>query len=579
MRRVLTHLEAAKHSLMQRPAFATQLKTGLTKLLVLCLGAVVLCGMVSAQTYQVTNIVSDGSVPATNMDAAFINPWAISASPTWWISTEGSGFNYVVQTAGTIPFKVVVPAASTGAGQPTGDVTTAGTTGMVLPNGTKASFLFSTLDGTISGWNSALGEGGAVAQIAINNNAAGASYPGLAVINTATASYILAPNFGTGNAIEVYNGSFARTTLPGSFTDPNLPAGYSPFSVHVIGTQVFVAYALRSAAAPYTSVNALGNGVVSVFDTSGNFVARVATGGNLDSPWGVAIAPASFGIFSNDLLIGNFGNGLINVYNPTTYAYLGQLTGGTGAPLSYASLWELLPGGTTVGNTTTVSGGSTSTVYFTAGLAGEAHGLFGGISSNATATGSATFGFSAATGSLSVAPGSSVQTTLSVAPTNGFAGMVTLACSGLPSGATCAFSPAQFTATASAPATGTVTIMTTGTSTALRQPHLPGTRATGLTLALLVPFGSLLALYRRRRTFDKSYLRSLGLLIVLFGSLGILTSCSSTSSMGNMPSTPSTPSTPAAPTTPATPAGTSQVTVTATSGTTMQTAVIALTVQ
>lgn len=111
---------------MQRPAFATQVKTGLTKLLVLCLGAVVLCGMVSAQTagtYQVTNIVSDGSVPATTTDSAVINPWAISASPTWWISTEGSGFSYVVPVAGTIAFKVAVPAASTGAGKPTGDVT------------------------------------------------------------------------------------------------------------------------------------------------------------------------------------------------------------------------------------------------------------------------------------------------------------------------------------------------------------------------------------------------------------------------------------------------------------------------
>ena len=284
-----------------------------------------------------------------------------------------------------------------------------------------------------------------ISEIAINNSAAGASYTGLAIINTATASYILAPNFGTGNAIEVYDSTFTRTTLAGSFTDPTLPAGYAPFSVHVLGTQVFVAYALRSANAPYVSVNAIGNGIVSVFDTSGNFVARVVTGGNLDSPWGVAFAPATFGIFSNDLLIGNFGNGLINVYNPMTYAYLGQLTDGTGTPLTYPSLWELLAGGTTVGNTTSVSGGSTSTVYFTAGLAGEAHGLFAGIASNSTATGTPTFGFSAATGNLAVTAGSSVQTVVSVAPTNNFAGTVTLACSGLPAGATCAFSPAQLT--------------------------------------------------------------------------------------------------------------------------------------
>jgi uncharacterized protein (TIGR03118 family) len=562
MRRISNHLEAAKYSMIQCPPFAAQVKTGVIKLLALCLGAVVLCGMVSAQTagtYQVTNIVSDGSVPATTTDTSFINPWAISASPTWWISANGSGLAYVVPVAGTIAFKVVVPAASglpTGTGSPTGDVTTAGTTGMILPNGTKANFLFSTIDGTISGWNNKLGMGGSIAEIAINNSAAGASYPGLAIINTATASYILAPNFGTGNTIEVYDSTFKPTKLAGNFTDPSLPAGYSPFSIHVLGTQVFVAYALRSAAAPYTSVNAIGNGVVSVFDTSGNFVARVATGGNLDSPWGVAIAPANFGIFSNDLLIGNFGNGLINVYNPTTYAYLGQLTDGTGKPLNYPSLWELLTGGTMVGNTTTVSGGNMSTVYFTAGLANEAHGLFAGISSNATATGTPTFGFSAATGNLAVTAGLSTQTTVSVAPTNNFTGTVTLACTGLPAQASCAFSPAQLSVTASAPATATLTIQT-AMSARLLQPHLRGTQATGLTMALLLPFGSLLALYRRRRELNKSYLRFVGLFAILLGVTGVLLSCSSS----NM--------------TPSTPMGTSQVTVTATSGSISQSAVIA----
>src|SRR5947209_5837025 len=198
------------------------------------------CLHASAQAYKVTNIVSDGSVPAQTTDSSFINPWAVSTSGTWWISAQGSGFNYVVPATGAISFKVIVPAASgssTATGNPTGSVTTGGASGMVLPNGTKASFLFSTLDGTISGWNSKLGTAGALSQVAINNSATGASYHGLAILNTATASYVLAPNFGTGNSVEVYDSNFKPTKLAGSFTDPNLPANYAPVAIHIIGTQ------------------------------------------------------------------------------------------------------------------------------------------------------------------------------------------------------------------------------------------------------------------------------------------------------------------------------------------------------
>jgi uncharacterized protein (TIGR03118 family) len=521
----------------------------------------------TAGVYQVTNLISDGSVPAAFTDPNFINPWAISDSGTWWISTANTGFNYVVGSTapvGTIKFKVIVPPASgTGTGLPAGSVTTAGTTGMVLTDGTKASFLFSTLDGTISGWNSVLGTTNALSQIMINNNAAGASYPGLAIINTATASYILAANFGTANKIEVYDGTFKPTTLTGSFTDPTLPAGYSPFSVHVINNQVYVAYAMRSATAPYGPVSAVGNGAVSIFDTSGNFIARAATGGNLDSPWGVAIAPADFGIFGGALLIGNLGNGIIDAYNPTTYAYLGQLTNGAGQPLTYASLWELLPGGTTVGNTTSVSGGDPSTVYFTAGLTGEAHGLFGGIVNSTTATGTPSYGFSAATGALTVADGSSVETTVSVAPTFNFTGTVSLSCAGLPFGATCSFSPAQISASGTAPSIATLTIQTRGGTAARLQSTPHG--AAGIATALLLPFASVLVFYRRRLPALRGLLGLLVLCGITFAAAGAMMGCRGMAPMGT--------------TTPTTPAGTSQVSVTASSGSTNQTVMIALTVQ
>ena len=515
--------------------------------------------LASAQAYKVTNIVSDGSVPAPTTDSSFINPWAISASGTWWISAQGSGMNFVIPSTGLINFKVVVPEASgstTATGSPTGSVTTGGATGMLLPNGTKATFLFSTLDGTISGWNGKLGMGGSIAEIAIDNSAAGASYHGLAILNTTTASYVLAPNFGTANTVEVYDSTFKATKLAGSFTDPNLPANYAPVAIHILGTQIFVVYALRTTTKPYGSVAGAGNGIVDIFDTTGTFVARAVTGGNLNSPWGVAYAPANFGIFSNDLLIGNEDDGIINVYDPKSYAYLGQLMDTNGKPLVYAGLWELLTGGTAVAGTNNVSAGDTSTVYFTAGLTNEAHGLFAGITSATVSGATPTFGFSAGSGAVTVTAGSSVSVPLSVAPVNGFTGTVNLTCSGLPAGASCSFSPSQLTASATAVTTGTVTIMTTKSSAAI--PHERGTIA----FAGLSPF--LLILLRGRRS-RVSLLRSARVLSLLVGSVVFATFMVGCGSSG--------------PTTPSTPAGQSTITIAASSGTVSQQTTVGLTVQ
>jgi uncharacterized protein (TIGR03118 family) len=513
----------------------------------------------------VTNLVSDGSVPAVTTDPNFLNPWAMSSSGTWWISTANTGFNYVVSsTTNAISFKVNVPSASGNpatAGLPAGSVATAGASGMLLSNATKASFLFSTLDGTISGWNSKLGTAGAIPLVAINNSAAGASYPGLATINNTTGSFLLAANFGTGNAVEVYDSTFKPAKLAGAFTDPSLPAGYAPFGIHVIGSQVWVAYALRTTAAPYRSVDARGNGAVSIFDTNGNFVARAVTGGNLNSPWGIAIAPANFGIYSNALLIGNFGDGLINAYDPKTFAYLGQLMDTTGKSLQYASLWELLPGGTAVQGTTSVSGGDTSTVYFTAGLTGETHGLLGAIAKDTT-TGTPNFNFTAASGSASIAAGDSAKFTVNVAPVNGFSGTVNLACAGLPISATCSFAPASLSVGATSPTSGVVTIQTFKKTAELRT-----ISNTGIVSALLLPFASLFAFRRRRSatTLTRSA-RLLSLLLVLGVSAAIgagITGCA-----GNGPDP-----------TPTTPSGQSNVVITATAGTATQQTTVALTVK
>ncbi len=515
----------------------------------------------AAQSYAVNNILSDGSVPATATDPNFINPWGVSSSSNFWISAAGSGFNYVFPPAGPLAFKVIVPlgAQPTQAGLPAGAVSTASSTGFLLPNGAAPNFFFSTLDGTISGWNAKLGTNNAVSQIVINNSGNGATYAGLALLNTANGSFLLAPNF-TGGTVEVYNSNYQAAKLAGSFTDPNLPSGYSPFGIHILGSQIFVTYAQKPAQAPFKANIGPGLGVVDSYDLTGNFKARVATGGNLDAPWGVAIAPASFGIFSNDLLIGNQGDGKINVYDPATFAYQGQLFDATGKSLAYANLWELLPGGTPVSNGTSSSGGDKNTVFFTAGLDSEKHGLLAGITS-AAASGSATFGFSTGAGAVSVPDGTSANIPLSIASVNGFTGSVSLSCSGLPQGATCSFAPAQLNVASTTPTLGTVTITTTAAHASLLKPSTLRGSQTASLLAFGLPVFSLALLGSRRRLPSAAIrLMGLGCIVVLMGL--VVTGCGDS---GNS----QTP----------TPAGTANVVVTATAGAISQQSTVAVTVQ
>jgi uncharacterized protein (TIGR03118 family) len=525
----------------------------------------------TAGTYAVTNLVSDGSVPATIMDANFINPWGVT-NGTFWINTQGTGLDYVLSPTNFPPFtppatpafafKISIPAASggtTATGSPTGAASTGAATGFVLPDAVKATFLFASLDGVITGWNSKLGTAGAVAQAAINNSAAGAVYTDLALATNTTGTFLLAANFGKAAAIEVYDSNFAVAKLPGPFTDPTLPANYVPYSVHVIGTQVFVTYALRATTGGPTI--APGNGMVNVFDTNGNFVAHaVAPGGNLNAPWGLAIAPTTFGIFGGDLLVGNFGDGVINVYDPKTFAYLGQLADGTGKTLTYASLWELFFGLTAPSAT---NGGNLNTLYFTAGLAAEKHGLLASVNTNPTATGAATYGFSSSASTATVAAGSSATFVLSAAPANNFSGTVALACSGQPEAATCAFSPASLAVTAGAPATTTLTIATVKKTASLRPFTIRGAAIDKITVALLLPFGALLLLPRRRSPNQQRSIRLLGLFGALILSAGFFAGCSSMSDVF----------------VPSTPAGTSAITIKATSGTITQSTVVNLTVQ
>ena len=185
-----------------------------------------------------------------------------------------------------------------------------------------------------------------------------------------------AANFGTGK-IDVFNGNFGLATVSGHFTDPNLPAGYVPFNIQNIDGILYVTYALQNASRR-DDVAGTGHGFVNAFDTNGNLLRRFTSQGALNSPWGLASAPAQFGAFSGDLLIGNFGDGLINAYDPNSGAFAGTLDDVTGSPIQIDGLWGL-----SFGNG--AQGQDLNTLYFTAGIPGpdgqvEEHGLFGAVS-------------------------------------------------------------------------------------------------------------------------------------------------------------------------------------------------------
>ncbi|HEV7860421.1 MAG TPA: TIGR03118 family protein, partial [Pyrinomonadaceae bacterium] len=236
-----------------------------------------------------------------------------------------------------------------------------------------ARFIFATISGNIVAWKGGLTTAVVVASKPFPANV----YTGLAIGNNGTANFLYAANFGQ-KKIDVYDKNFASTTLAGSFTDPTLPADYAPFNIQNLGGKLYVEYA-KVDPATGRDLPGPGNGYVSVFDTNGNFLGRLVSNGPLSSPWGVTIAPAGFGAFPGALLVGNFGDGRINAFNPTTGAFLGTLNDEAGNPIEIDDLWAL-----NFGNG--VGAGDTGTLYFSAGYDDENHGLFGSLKPSSPAT-------------------------------------------------------------------------------------------------------------------------------------------------------------------------------------------------
>jgi len=325
-----------------------------------------------SNSYKQTNLTSDTAGVAANVDPNLVNPWGIAFFPNspFWIADNNSGFTTLYNASGmnTGSFPVPHAAANTGLSTPTGIV--ANTTGAGFAvNGTPGVFILDSEDGAITSWN-----GTDPVTIKVDNSAAGAVYKGLALITNSSGTFLLAANFNSG-AVEVYDNLFNTKTLAGTFVDPNLPSGFAPFGIHVINNQVLVTYAMQDQA-KHDPVHQAGAGYVDLFDLNGNFVQRLVSQGNLNAPWGVAFAPSTgFGIFSGDLLIGNFGDGTINIFAPNGTALatsVGALTVTNGGTISIPGLWSLVFGNGDADKPLT-------TLFYTAGFADQTDGVFGSI--------------------------------------------------------------------------------------------------------------------------------------------------------------------------------------------------------
>jgi uncharacterized protein (TIGR03437 family) len=234
-----------------------------------------------------------------------------------------------------------------------------------------------TEGGTLSAWANAVDPAHAVLVL---DNSSSAVYKGLALVTT-PAPQLYAANFRAGT-IDVFDASFKHVTLAtGAFTDPAIPAGFAPFNVSNLGGKLYVTYAKQDANKQF-DVQAVGNGFVDVYDPTGKLLQHLIANGPLNSPWGVAIAPATFGKFANDLLVGNFGDGAINAFDPNTGALLGPLQDSRGNNIMIPGLWALLLGNG--GN-----GGDKNAIYFTAGPGGQKHGILGSIQANPILTSTA----------------------------------------------------------------------------------------------------------------------------------------------------------------------------------------------
>ena len=328
-----------------------------------------------AQFYQQHNLVSDGSVAADNADANLVNAWGVAFNPFGfvWVANNGTGTSTLYDGNGKPQSLVVsIPTPSTDSGgNPTGIVYN-GSGGFVVSKAGSSGasrFIFVTEDGVVAGW--APGADATHAVLAVDNSAAGAIYKGVALSGGGNGQLLYATDFHNAR-VDVFDSQFAAVTLAGAaFSDTHLPPGFAPFGIQSINGDVYVTYAQQDADRE-DELHGPGLGYVDVYDPNGRLLQRVASRGRLNAPWGVALAPAGFGMFSNALLIGNFGDGRINAYDSLLRFPLGPLLDQNHHPIQIDGLW-----GIAFGNG--LANQPVNTLFFAAGPDDEQHGLYGRI--------------------------------------------------------------------------------------------------------------------------------------------------------------------------------------------------------
>jgi uncharacterized protein (TIGR03118 family) len=361
----------------------------------------------SAQHYTQVNLVANTSGVAPLTDPNLVNPWGVSrtSGSPWWISDNGTGLSTLYNGAGAInPLVVTIPKADPTSktfptGTSTGTIANGSPTDFLLAAGAPAAFLFSTIDGTISGWNPTVGvaSGGAPPSthaVVVVKTTDGSSYTGLTSATINGKRYLYAANFNKGT-VDVYDNAFHKVTLQSNqdgdrdhdtdkpFIDERLPRDFVPFNVQAIGNDIVVTFVLHQEGNPLET-DGSGLGYVDIFSSDGLLLRRVEHGDWLNAPWGVALGPLDFGTFSHALLIGQWagggtseGSGTIAAYDFATGKFIGLVQDSTGKPLSINGLWAISPGNSAAPGSYDPAGSPASELYFTAGPDGGKGGLFG----------------------------------------------------------------------------------------------------------------------------------------------------------------------------------------------------------
>lgn len=497
-----------------------------TRILLLCAFSVLAALSATAQSnnYRQVNLVSSAAGLGLNVDPALARPWGMAFStgqPIRLANNKTGNFRSYDATGRSLRFAgaIALPRGiTTGHSNPSGIA--ANSTNLFAPQGSLASpFLFATEDGTISG-EYADTQGNILANtiLAVDNSARGAVYTGIVVLTPGCCAPFLAAADFHGGFVDTFTGTFDPLSAPGTFTDPNLPAGYAPYNLNVVGNQVFVTYALQNEAAS-APVPGAGKGIVDVYDLAGTFLRRFVSKGVLNAPWGVVKASANFGAFSGDVLIGNTGDGAINAFDSVTGALVGQLKDGNGNPIVNSELHGMVFGDGVAGDR--------DALYITAGQSGAS--VFAAISDN-TGGAAPDFALTAAPSAATVQQGGAATFAVTATPAGTFRGLFSFSCV-VPAGTSCIVGSTTVDAASGAASTS---IAISASSTA----QLTQIAALGFPGILFTWFGLLSRNRRGHNRFTKFASGLLALSALALGLTGIIACGGSTpisTSTGTVP--------------------------------------------